>query len=128
MLKAFNTFSNSHKIFFGYVSVSLWQTYRLFNEGVEEGGVKVNLFRKNTIGLKVIGAGNFMFAKNVLKKIYKYSSYIPSKCFSFKVLHLLPGLQVKPKFQIVTSLFDTNHGRGSSEGTFATNISLVLPV
>ena len=95
---------------------------------MEEGGVKVNLFRKNPIGLKVIGSGNFMFSKNILKKIYKYSSYLPSKCFSFKVLHLLPGLQVKPKFQIVTSFFDTNHGRGSSEGTFATNISLVLPV
>ena len=39
-----------------------------------------------------------MFAKKVHQKIYKYTSYLLSKCFS----NLLLGLQVKPKFQIVT--------------------------
>ena len=39
-----------------------------------------------------------MFAKKVHQKIYKYASYLLSKCFS----NLLLGLQVKPKYQIVT--------------------------
>ena len=36
--------------------------------------------------------------KKVHKEIYKYPSNFLSKCFS----NLLPGLQVKPTFQIVT--------------------------
>ena len=39
-----------------------------------------------------------MFAKKVYPKIYKYASYLLSKCFSNSLL----GLQVKPKFLIVT--------------------------
>ena len=39
-----------------------------------------------------------MFAKEVHQRIYKYVSYLLSKCVS----NLLLGLQVKPKYQIVT--------------------------
>ena len=56
--------------------------------------------------------------------MYKYLSYLLSKCFS----NLLPGLQVKPKFQTVTFFPDTNHGRGSIGDTFTANISLVPSV
>ena len=92
---------------------------------MEEGGVKVNLFRKkNPVGSKGGGAGTFMFAKKVHQKIYKYASYLLSKCFS----NLLLGFQVKPKFQIVVFFSDTNHGRGSIEDTFNANVSLVSPV
>ena len=67
--------------------------------GAEEGGVKVNLFRKkNPAGSKGGGADTFIFAKKIHQKIYKYASYLLSKCFS----NLLLGLQVKPKFLIVT--------------------------
>ena len=44
------------------------------------------------------GAATFMFAKKLHQKIYKYASYLLSKCFS----NLLLGIQVKPKYQIVT--------------------------
>ena len=93
--------------------------------GAEEGGVKVNLIRKKRLcRVKGGGAVIFMFVKKVHQKIYKYASYLPSKCFS----NLLLGLQVKPKLQIVTFFPDTNHARGSIGGTFTANVSLVPPV
>ena len=50
--------------------------------GGEEGGVKVNLFRKkNLVGSKMGAAGTFMFAKKVHQK-YKQICIV----FTFKVL------------------------------------------
>ena len=65
-----------------------------------------------------------MFGKKNSQKIYKYPSYLLSRWFR----NLLLGLQVKPKFQIVTFVSDTNHGRGIIRGTFTDTVCLVLPV
>ena len=37
------------------------------------------------------------------------------------------GFLERPKFQVII-FFVTNHGRGSLEGTFTTNVSLVPPL
>ena len=67
--------------------------------GVEEGGVKVNLFcKKKSCRVKGGRGGRFYVCKKNSPKIYKYALYLLLKCFS----NLLFGLQVKPKFQIVT--------------------------
>ena len=73
------------------------------------------IWKKNTIEPKESGAGTFMFAKKVHKNIYKYPSYLLSKCFSNLLL-------------ILTFFSDTNHGRGKIGGTFTSNVSLVPPV
>ena len=93
--------------------------------GAMKSGVKVGFFlKKQPVGSKGGGAGTFMFAKRVHKKIYKYPPYLLSKCFS----NLLLGLQIKPNFQNATFFSNTNHGRGSIGGTFTANVSLVPPV
>ena len=73
--------------------------------GAKEGEVKVSLFRKKSCRVKG-------------------GSCLLSKCFS----NLLVWLQVKPKFQTVTSFSATNHGRGSIGDTFTADVSLVPPV
>ena len=65
-----------------------------------------------------------MFGKKNSQKIYKYPSYLLSRWFR----NLLLGLQVKPKFQIVTFVSDTNHGRNIIGGTFTDTVCLVLAV
>ena len=90
----------------------------------EEACAKLSLFSKKSYRVKEGRAGTFIFGKKVHKQIYKYPSYLFSKCFS----NLLPGLQVKSKFQIATFFSDTNHGKGSIGGTFTANVSLVPPV
>ena len=66
-----------------------------------------------------------MFVKKCSQRnIYKYLSYLLSKCFS----NLLPVPKVKPQLQIVTFFSNTNYGRGSIGDTFTANVSLVPPV
>ena len=96
------------------------------DRGAEEGGVKVNLLKKkkHPVGSKRARAGTFMFAKKLHQK-YTNMHHIYSQ--SASVIYCF-GLQVKPKFQIVTFFPDINHGKGSIGGTFTANVSLVPPV
>ena len=75
---------------------------------------------KNSYWVK--GRGFYANQKMVLKEIYNIKIFI---ILTLKVPQKLIFFLERPKFQIVI-FFNTNHGRGSLDGTFTTNVSLVL--